>query len=86
MLRVVEHLVDRRHVPDYLHFASEKRDNRWQSTNRDSGVIKENKRDSENGYKGKEPMRMNVGVGGGVLKLREVTREQRKPINQYSLA
>lgn len=64
MLRVVEHLVDRRHVPDYLHFASEKRDNRWQSTNRDSGVIKENKRDNENGYKGKEPRRTNVGVGG----------------------
>lgn len=70
------------YTPDYLHFASEKRDNRWQSTNRDRGVIKENKRLSENGYKGKERRRMGVGGGG----LREVKREQRKPINQYSLA
>lgn len=54
------------HVPDYLHFVSEKRDNRWQSTNRDRGVIKENKRGSENGYKGKEARRMNASGKMGV--------------------
>lgn len=64
------------HIPNYLHFASEKRDNRRQSTNRDRGVIKENKRGSENGYKGKEPRRMNAGGKMGVEVKRSKERNQ----------